>query len=77
MIDLYHHATSNYEKLQVYRILFDPTDEDHVMRKFLNETYHSENDYLFQLNPLRYNTIPTYIISECDNSIAELEVGRN
>jgi len=77
MIDLYHHAGSNYEKLQVYRILFDPTDEEHVMRKFLNETYHSENDYLFQLNPLRFNTIPTYIISECDNSITELEAGRN
>ena len=47
MIARYHDAGSNYEKLQIYRILFNPTEEDHVLRKFLNETYHTENDYLF------------------------------
>ena len=50
-------------------MLFDPAHEDHVIRKFLNETYHIENDYLFQLNPIRYNTIPNYIIAECDRAI--------
>jgi len=69
LIALYDAAQSNYEKLQFYRMLFDPTHEDHVMRKFLNETYHIENDYLFQLNPIRYNTIPNYIIAECDRAI--------
>lgn len=73
MIARYHAAKSNYEKLQVYRILFSPTEEDHVLRKFLNETYHIENDYLFQLNPVKFNTIPNYIIAECNSSIAELE----
>lgn len=69
LIALYDAAQSNYEKLQVYRMLFDPAHEDHVIRKFLNETYHIENDYLFQLNPIRYNTIPNYIIAECDRAI--------
>ena len=69
LIALYDAAQSNYEKLQMYRMLFDPTHEDHVLRKFLNETYHIENDYLFQLNPVRYNTIPNYIIAECDRAI--------
>lgn len=69
LIALYDAAQSNYEKLQVYRMLFDPTQEDHVIRKFLNETYHIENDYLFQLNPIRYNTIPNYIVAECDRAI--------
>lgn len=73
MIALYHAAGSNYEKLQIYRILFNPTEEDHVLRKFLNETYHTENDYLFQLNPVRFNTIPHYIIAECNSGIADLE----
>jgi hypothetical protein len=72
MIDLYHRAESNYEKLQIYRLIFDPTDEAHVIRKFLNETYHIENDYLFQLNPIEFNTIPNYIIRECDRTIDEL-----
>ena len=70
MIDLYWHSESNYEKLQIYRLLYDATDENHVMRKFINETYHVENDYLFQLNPVLFNTIPNYIIDECDRTIA-------
>ena len=69
MIDLYQHSESNYEKLQIYRLLYDATDENHVMRKFINETYHVENDYLFQLNPVTFNTIPNYIIAECNRTI--------
>lgn len=33
-------------------MIFGATDEDRIMRKFINETYHIENDYLFQLNPV-------------------------
>lgn len=72
MKDLYQRAESNYEKLQIYRLIFDPTDENHVVRKFLNETYHIENDYLFQLNPGVFNTIPNFIIQECDCAIEAL-----
>jgi len=69
MIGLYRHSESNYEKLQIYRLLYDATDENHVVRKFINETYHVENDYLFQLNPIMFNTIPNYIIAECDRTL--------
>ena len=72
MKDLYRRAESNYEKLQIYRLIFDPTDENHVIRKFLNETYHIENDYLFQLNPIEFNTIPNFIIQECNRAIEAL-----
>lgn len=69
MRSLYAIAHSNYEKLQIYRLLFNPVNENHVLRKYLNETYHVENDYLFQLNPLSFNTIPQYIIEECNSVI--------
>ena len=72
MIHLYKTVQSNYEKLQIYRLIFDPTDENHVLRKFLNGTYHVENDYLFQLNPLEFNTIPNYLIRECDQAVEAL-----
>ncbi len=72
MRDLYRRAESNYEKLQIYRLIFDPTDENHVIRKFLNETYHIENDYLFQLNPIEFNTVPNFIIQECNRAIEAL-----
>ena len=73
MIRLYKAVGSNYEKLQIFRILFDPKDENRVLRKFINESYHVENDYLFQLNPLMFNTIPNYVISECNQAVSELE----
>lgn len=66
LIYLYDHATSYYEKLQFFRMLFEKKSKEHVSRKFINETYHIENDYLFQLNPSKFNTIPKYIIDQCD-----------
>lgn len=72
LIPIYDAAQSNYEKLQIYRMIFETTNEDHIVRKFINETYHIENDYLFQLNPVRYNTIPNYIISECNRAIDDI-----
>jgi hypothetical protein len=39
--------------------------------KFINETFHIENDYLFQLNPRDYEIIPNYIIEECNKDLFE------
>lgn len=69
MINLYDSVGSRYEKLQIYRIINGATDENHILRKFINETYHIENDYLFQLNPSSFNIVPKYIIDECDKSL--------
>lgn len=69
LISIYDTAQSNYEKLQIYRMISGTTNEDHVIRKFINETYHIENDCLFQLNPIKYNTIPNYIITECNRAV--------
>lgn len=67
--ELYKRSESNYEKLQIYRILFNENNSNSVIRKFVNETFHIENDYLFQLNPCEYDTIPQYIIEECDKEV--------
>lgn len=71
---LYYDSKSNYEKLQIYRIIFNENHENSVVKKFVNETFHIENDYLFQLNPSEYDTIPQYIIDECDKDVMELSV---
>ena len=73
LIHLYNQSTCNYEKLQLYRILYNENHENPVVKKFVNETFHAENDFLFQLNPREYETIPQFIINECDKDIA-LEV---
>lgn len=73
MIILYHATTSNYEKIQIYRLIYHGDINDSVFKKFVDEVYHIENDGLFQLNPARFPTIPYYIIELCDNGIEILE----
>jgi len=73
MVSLYAKATNNYEKLQLYRILNNRNHENKVIKKFINESFHVENDYLFQLNPCKYEMIPQYIIDECDKDILIIE----
>jgi hypothetical protein len=73
--ELYSNTVSNYEKLHLYRILFHGKDdaiESDVVRKFINEAFHIENDYIYQLNPRKYQTVPQYVIDECDKAIAGL-----
>ena len=74
MMWLYKNAENNYEKLQLYRIIMDDYDvtENDVIKKFINESFHIENDYLFQLNPHEYEIIPQYIIDECDQCLKKL-----
>jgi energy-coupling factor transporter ATP-binding protein EcfA2 len=73
LVELYKNAENNYEKLQVYRIIKNENNENDVIKKFINETFHIENDYLFQLNPCKYQTVPQYIIDECNKDIRILE----
>lgn len=75
MIEIFNHSTNNYEKLQIYRIIKqDESNEDSIVKKFINETFHIENDYLFQINPCKYEIIPEYIINKCTKNIEENEV---
>lgn len=73
MISLYRSTTSNYEKIQIYRLIYHGDINDTVFKKFVDEVYHIENDNLFQLNPALFPTIPYYIIELCDNGIDILE----
>jgi ABC-type iron transport system FetAB ATPase subunit len=58
-------ATSvGYEKIQLFRIV-DGEHDDDVIRKFINESYHIENEYVMQLNPHKFESIPEYVVEEC------------
>lgn len=73
MIALYHTVSSNYEKVQLYRMINHGHISNTVFKKFIDEAYHIENDSLFQLDPSQYPTIPDYIVKLCDNGIDLLE----
>lgn len=73
MIPLYKTLRSNYERIQLYRIINHGNFSDTVLKKFVDEVYHIENDNLFQLNPAEYPTIPDYIIQLCNNHVDLME----
>ena len=72
---LYNQIVNGYEKLQLTRILIDIEDVDNsVIRKFINETYHIENEFIFQLDPTQFDLIPEYVVKECDKILAEAAI---
>lgn len=71
MASLYNTSLNGYEKLQVFRLL-ELDLENSVIQKFINETYHIENEYICQLDPAKFDTIPEYVINECDNKVSEV-----
>lgn len=76
MISLYKSTSSNYEKLQIFRIINDAQKRPHqseVISKFINEAFHIENEYLMQLNPRKYQVIPKFIVDECDKALEMLK----
>lgn len=70
MIRIYKNTNNNYEKLQLFRLIQNDNHENEVLRKFVNETFHIENESIMQLNPHKYDFIPAYIISECDKVLS-------
>lgn len=77
LIGLYRNTPNNYEKIHIYRLIFDDKEQlaqpDVIIQKFINESFHIENDSIYQLDPSKYQTIPQYVIDECDKYIIELE----
>ncbi|RIJ46581.1 AAA family ATPase [Maribellus luteus] len=71
--EIYARASNNYTKLNIFRLIYDANLNQlpNVLRKFINETYHIENELICQLDPNDYNLIPDFIIDDCDKYIIE------
>ena len=69
MRKLYYETENNYEKTEIFRIILKVFNlsGDKVLEEYLNEEFHIENTYIFQLNPYAYNIVPNYIIDMCNN----------
>ncbi|TPM92595.1 AAA family ATPase [Mesorhizobium sp. B2-1-3A] len=53
-----------YEKIQLFRIIRGKHEDD-IITKFINESYHIENEYVMQLNPHKFESVPEYVVGEC------------
>ena len=58
-----------YEKVQIFRIASahdpDAPGGDAAFRKFVNESYHIENEYVMQLNPREFDAVPEHVVRAC------------
>lgn len=69
MKQLYLNSNNNYEKTEIFRIIlktFGLPNVNPVIEEFINEEFHIENTYIFQLDPYAYNIVPNYIVEMCD-----------
>ena len=56
-----------YEKVQIFRMLceLDKPEDDDTFKKFVNETFHIENEYVMQLDPREFDSVPEFVVQEC------------
>ena len=72
MITKFNNADVGYDKLQLFRVI-KGSHGDHIIAKFINESYHIENEYVMQLNPHKFESVPEYVIQECEKLLAPQE----
>lgn len=59
-----------YEKIQLFRII-EGKHQDDIISKFINESYHIENEYVMQLNPHKFESVPEYVVEECSRLLQD------
>ncbi|MNJ17961.1 hypothetical protein D3C77_122530 [compost metagenome] len=67
-------AAIGYDKIQLFRIFKElhgssAAEPDGILQKFVNESFHIENEYVMQLNPHKFDNVPEYVVLECDRVI--------
>ena len=68
-------STIGYDKLQLFRIYkqvhaSQEGGDDGILQKFVNESFHIENEYVMQLNPHKFDNVPEYVVQECNRLIS-------
>jgi hypothetical protein len=73
----YEAALNGYERLQLFRIICNDNHGNNVVKKYINEAFHIENEQIVQLNPHAFDWIPDYIIAECDQALGASYAGHS
>ncbi len=76
--NLYGIETNAYLKIQLFREMNEIlthnevkiTQMDNAWYKYIDETYHIENDYLHFLDIIKFNIVPSYIIDNVDEIVS-------
>lgn len=71
LIDAYNNEICSYLKLQLFRVFLELYGRraglnDDVLLKYIDETYHIENDFLYTLDYRKFDIVPDFIMKKCD-----------
>ncbi len=69
----YYHETANIHRGVHYLSKLGTQKYERtrdIIQKFINETYHIENEFICQLDPSKFDMIPEYVIVECDKLVS-------
>ena len=78
--NLYDTVQCNFEKVLIFRYMVmayklrngaEP-HLDGIIKKYMNEPFHVENDYVYQLDPREYDPIPDSEIKLFDAKVDDL-----
>lgn len=68
IIEEFFKESNNYIKSQLFREYLEVSRErnnlDNNLLKFIDEIYHIENDYIFTIDLIKFDTIPDYIMEK-------------
>lgn len=78
LMERYTTETSAYIKMLILRAYTERDDEarerlrryNDVLRKYVDETYHIENDYIYSLDVRRFNIVPDNYIADAERYVA-------
>lgn len=82
LIERYSNEKSAYIKMLILRAYTEQNPEarerlrqtNDVLRKYVDETYHIENDYLYSLDVRRFNIVPDYYNADAEKFVANEKV---
>lgn len=68
IIEEFFKESNNYIKSQLFREYLEVSGErnnlDNNLLKFIDEIYHIENDYIFTIDLIKFDTIPDYVMDK-------------
>jgi ABC-type dipeptide/oligopeptide/nickel transport system ATPase subunit len=74
LLSIYSAEMNIFFKIQIFRVLIGALnlrkkieEDNNALLKYVDEQFHIENDYIYFLDPSKYNTVPVNIIRCCDN----------
>lgn len=76
MLAIFDASSSNYEKLQLARIATEACTDDKVLKERMDESVHVGNGFLYQLDPTKFELVPSQLVERCREEIVNMDGGR-